>query len=122
GAGLLMLARGWTRRPAFDFAGKSVLITGGSRGLGLVLARELADEGARLTLVARDADELARAAEDIRVRRPLVDLQVITADIRRAEDAPRAVLTAIQRFGQIDVLVNNAGVIQVGPIDHIGDG
>ena len=54
GAGVVLAARMWHRRDPYDFAGRSVVITGGSRGLGLVLARALADEGARLTLVARD--------------------------------------------------------------------
>ena len=66
GLGALVLARAWRRREAYDFAGKSVLVTGGSRGLGLVIARQLADEGANLTLLARDEEELGRAADDIR--------------------------------------------------------
>ena len=63
GAGVLLAAQVWRRRDPYDFAGKSVVITGGSRGLGLVLARELADQGARLTLVARDEEELQRASK-----------------------------------------------------------
>ena len=59
GLGALMLAQAWRRRDTYDFASKSVVITGGSRGLGLVTARELADQGARVTLIARDEDELA---------------------------------------------------------------
>ena len=65
GMGALMVARAWRARAAYDFNGKSVVITGGSRGLGLVMARELAGEGARLTLLARDEGELERAATDI---------------------------------------------------------
>src|SRR5690348_2321231 len=52
----------------FDFAGKSVLVTGGSRGLGLVMARELAQRGARLTICARNEQELALAEDDLRRR------------------------------------------------------
>src|ERR1041384_3581748 len=68
GAGAVLAAQMWRRRDPYTFAGKSVLITGGSRGLGLVLARELAEEGARLTLVARDEAELQRAFDDIQAR------------------------------------------------------
>jgi NAD(P)-dependent dehydrogenase (short-subunit alcohol dehydrogenase family) len=120
GAGLAVAAgRRVRRRPPFSFAGKSVVITGGSRGLGLVLARQWADEGARLTLVARDASELARAAADIRARRPSAEVTTVAADVTRQEDAERAVASAVSRHGRIDVLVNNAGIIQVGPVDHM---
>jgi NAD(P)-dependent dehydrogenase (short-subunit alcohol dehydrogenase family) len=119
GVGVVLMAQAWRRRTDYDFAAKSVVITGGSRGLGLVLARELADEGARLTLVARDEDELARAAHDIRVRQPFADVQTVAADVRRRYDAERAIAEAFERFGSVDVLINNAGIIQVGPIDHM---
>ena len=117
--GALVLARAWQRRDAYDFAGRAVLITGGSRGLGLVIARELADEGARLALVARDEEELARAADDIRTRQPFAEVLTIAADVRRRQDAERAVARTIEQYGRLDVLVNNAGIIQVGPIDHM---
>lgn len=104
---------------AFSFSGKSVVVTGGSRGLGLVLARQLADEGARLTLVARDENELRRAADDIRRRQPSADVLVVPADVGQREDAERAIAKAIGRHGSIDVLINNAGVIHVGPLDHM---
>jgi len=117
--GAIMLAQAWRRRNAYDFVAKSVVITGGSRGLGLVMARELADEGARLTLIARDEQELARAAEDIRSRQPFADVLTVVGDLRNRQDTERAVTAAIERYGRIDVLINNAGVIQVGPLDHM---
>ena len=117
--GALLAARSWHRRERYDFAGKSVLITGGSRGLGLVMARELAAEGAKLTLVARDEDELNRAVQDIHTRQPRAEVAAVSADIRRRYDAERAIAQAIERHGRIDVLVNNAGIIQVGPLDHM---
>jgi NAD(P)-dependent dehydrogenase (short-subunit alcohol dehydrogenase family) len=55
-------------KPRYDFRGKHVLITGGSRGLGLVLARQLADAGARLSICSRDPDELPRAVSDLTER------------------------------------------------------
>src|SRR6266550_10278 len=119
GAGVLLAAQMWRRRDTYDFAGKSVLITGGSRGLGLVMARELAEEGARLTLVARDEAELQRAVDDIQARQPFADVLAAPADIRARYQAERAIAMAVERFGGIDVLINNAGVIQVGPIDHM---
>jgi NAD(P)-dependent dehydrogenase (short-subunit alcohol dehydrogenase family) len=119
GVSALLLAQAWRRRSDYDFAGKSVVITGGSRGLGLVMARELADQGARLTLVARSDEELARAIEDIRARQPFAEILAATADVRKRYEAERAVTQAFERFGRIDVLINNAGIIQVGPVHHM---
>ena len=120
GIGAILLAQAWrSRRDAYDFAGKSVVITGGSRGLGLVMARVLADEGARLTLIARDEEDLARASDDIRTRQPFADVLTIAADVRRRHDTDRAIAQVLDRHGRIDVLINNAGIIQVGPIDHM---
>jgi len=119
GIGAVLLARAWRRRDAYDFAHKSVVITGGSRGLGLVMARELADEGARLTLIARDEGELSRAADDIRSRQPFGDVLTVVADVRSRSDAERAIGQVIAQHGRVDVLINNAGIIQVGPLDHM---
>ena len=119
GAGVVLAARMWRHRDPYDFAGRSVVITGGSRGLGLVIARELADEGARLTLVARDEAELQRAVDDIHARQPFAEVLPAPADIRARYQAERAIAMAVERFGTVDVLINNAGIIQVGPIDHM---
>jgi NAD(P)-dependent dehydrogenase (short-subunit alcohol dehydrogenase family) len=117
--GAVALARQWRVRRPFDYAEKVVLVTGGSRGLGLVLARELANRGARLVLLARNAAELDAAADDLRRHHPGVHVMTIAADVRRREDAERAVEAAVRQFGRIDVLVNNAGTIQVGPMEHM---
>jgi NAD(P)-dependent dehydrogenase (short-subunit alcohol dehydrogenase family) len=119
GIGALLLAQALRRRSDYDFEGKSVVITGGSRGLGLVMARQLADQGARLTLVARSEDELGRAVEDIRTRQPFSEILAAPADIRRRYDAERAVTQAFDRYGSVDVLINNAGIIQVGAVAHM---
>jgi len=93
------------------------VITGGSRGLGLVMARMFADEGARVALLARDMNELERAREDLEGRPGAV--MTIRCDIRRRGDVRAAIDQVIDRWHTVDILVNNAGVIQVGPIEHM---
>jgi short-subunit dehydrogenase len=99
------------------FRGKTVLIAGGSRGLGLVIARELAREGALIALGARDADELERAAADIRARG--AEVFTVVCDITRKEEVDRMVGAVRERFAHIDVLINNAGTIMVGPMEEM---
>jgi NAD(P)-dependent dehydrogenase (short-subunit alcohol dehydrogenase family) len=116
--GLLAGARSWARRH-YDFRGKSVVITGGSRGLGLVLARQLVRQDARVVLLARDDDELQRAAVDLRAQCRKADVLTIQGDVRSRADAYRAIAQAIEEYGRVDVIINNAGIIQVGPLDHM---
>jgi NAD(P)-dependent dehydrogenase (short-subunit alcohol dehydrogenase family) len=104
-------------RARFSFAGKVVIISGGSRGLGLVIGRQLADEGARIALLARDQDELARAETDLKSRG--AEVLVVPCDLTKRAQIALAVEKIIARFGGVDVLVNNAGVIEVGPLDHM---
>jgi NAD(P)-dependent dehydrogenase (short-subunit alcohol dehydrogenase family) len=104
------------RTRAIDFSGKVVVISGGSRGLGLVLARRLAAEGARLCLLARDAEELERAAQQFP---PDAEVMTIACDIRRRDDVRRAIESVLEGWHVIDVLINNAGIIQVGPLEHM---
>jgi NAD(P)-dependent dehydrogenase (short-subunit alcohol dehydrogenase family) len=113
----LVAARLARSRLAISFQDRVVVITGGSRGLGLVMARQLAAEGAKLVLLARDVDELARAKEDLEGRGG----QVLTlrCDIRRRADVRAAVDTIVNHWHAIDVLINNAGIIHVGPLDHM---
>ena len=112
-AGGALLYRALKQR--YGFEDKVVLITGGSRGLGLVLARELADRGAKIAICARDRDELQRAKEDLESR----GAEVFDAmcDMRVQGEVERMITDVRSRFGRIDVLVNNAGVIQVGPLN-----
>jgi short-subunit dehydrogenase len=98
----------------FDMTEKSVaVVTGASRGLGFLLAAELADRGHDLVVCARSEEGLARAATDLQRR----GAQVVTVptDVSVEADARRVVDIARERFGRLDVLVTNAGVIQVGP-------
>src|SRR5919202_4079726 len=115
-AGAMLAARAVVRaRRAYDVRGKTVLITGGSRGLGLVLARELAREGARLAICARDVAELERARADLAARG--ADVLAVPCDLTKRAQVEELVNDVRTHFGRVDVLINNAGVIQVGPID-----
>ncbi|MEO8078077.1 MAG: SDR family oxidoreductase [Acidobacteriota bacterium] len=115
-AAMLVGSRAVRRRHAIDFAGRVVVITGGSRGLGLVIARQLASEGARLCLLARDEAELERAREHFT---DATEVMALRCDVRRRADVRFAVDTILDRWRAIDVLINNAGVIQVGPLEHM---
>lgn len=95
-----------------DVRGKVVLVTGSSSGLGLQMAREFAADGARLVICARSVDELQRAGEDLEARG--AEVLVIQCDVAKQDEVQRMVATAIDQFGGIDVLICNAGVIQVG--------
>ncbi len=116
-AGASTLAARWALRRSrrVDFVGASVVITGGSRGLGLELARCFAAEGARLALVARDPAELERARADLAG----ADVRVYPCDVTRPDEVLGAVRRIAEERGGLDVLVNNAGVIQVGPQEHM---
>jgi NAD(P)-dependent dehydrogenase (short-subunit alcohol dehydrogenase family) len=115
-AGALVAARMLARRSGlYPLEGKAVLVTGGSRGLGLVLARQLADAGCRVAIAARDAEELERAREDLAARG--AEVAAVTCDVKDRAEVERMVRDVEARFGGVDVLVNNAGVIEVGPLD-----
>lgn len=112
--GALLVARGVRRRASrIDLHGKVVVITGGSRGLGLEMARRLTRHGARLAICARDAAQLGRARAELAASG--ADVFAATCDIGdRAQVA--AFISAVEsHYGAIDVLINNAAVIQVGP-------
>jgi NAD(P)-dependent dehydrogenase (short-subunit alcohol dehydrogenase family) len=113
----MLLARGLRSRRAMVLHGKVALITGGSRGLGLLIARELGRHGATIVLAARDAEELERARTDLAGNG--IDVSVLVADVGSGADADRIVEDTVERHGRIDVLVNNAGVIQAGPVEHM---
>ena len=118
-AGLVLggvaIARAARQRRRIDFAGKVAVITGGSRGLGLVLARELVLEGAKVAICARDPMELARAVDQLEALG--ADVLALTCDVTRAEEVEEAFAQVRERLGPIDILINNAGVIQVGPLE-----
>ena len=104
-------------RHDFSFAGKSVLITGGSRGLGLMIARVIAAEGGRVALLARDEDELMRACAELRALGG--EALPVVCDLLDRGQSLGAIETVVDRFGTIDVLINNAGIIEVGPLENM---
>lgn len=117
GAGLAswLAYRVYRASTAYSFRGKTVVITGGTRGLGLVMARRLAREGANLAVCARDPEEVRRAHEEL--ARHGVSVVAQTCDLRY-RDQVRAFLDEVrQQLGDIDVLINNAGTIRVGPVE-----
>lgn len=117
GLGLAFVIRMLRHSKPYSFKDKSVVITGGSRGLGLVIARELAREGARLTILARNGGELMHAEEDLRSLG--AEVLALPCDIREQSQVQEAITTARERFGGIDVLINDAGIIQVGPLENL---
>jgi short-subunit dehydrogenase len=114
-AGAFLLKSTFNRLFEYDLKSKTVLITGGSRGLGLVMAREFAREGSRLAICARDEYELDQARIDL--EKFGVEVIAIPCDVTNSAEVNRMVAAVNNRFGNIDVLVNNAGVIQVGPLE-----
>src|SRR5947207_1845257 len=103
------------RRHRFDLVDKTVFITGGSRGLGLVLARDFAARGAKVAIAARDQEALDRATADVRTHGRQV--LAIETDITMREEADAALDQIRQHFGPVDILINNAGTICVGPLE-----
>ena len=104
-------------RKRFSFRGRSVIVTGGSRGLGLEMARQLARQRARLTLIARDLMELKRAEHELTALG--AEVLTISCDVRQQNEVTDAVARTVTTMGRLDVLINNAGIIQVGPMDEM---
>ena len=101
----------------FDLTGKTALVTGGSRGLGLQIAEALGEMGARLVLSARKADELEAAAS--KLIQSGIDARWITADAANPVDVERLATESRAQLGEIDILVNNAGTSWGAPAeDH----
>ena len=119
--GLAAAVAGIRRARRRTLHGKTVLVTGSSRGLGLALAEEFARLGARVALNARDEAELERARRWL-LESGIVDtpeqILLVPADLRKPEEADYLVHRATEAWGGIDILVNNAGVITVGPIEN----
>ncbi|MCU0773636.1 MAG: SDR family oxidoreductase [Ideonella sp.] len=101
----------------FDLTGKTALVTGGSRGLGLQIAEALGEAGAKVMLTARKAPELEEAAAHLQSLG--IDTRWIAADASLPQDIERVVRETLSRQGEIDILVNNAGATWGAPAeDH----
>lgn len=96
------------------------MITGGSRGLGLALAREACARRARVALLARDPNELARACDDLTRRGG--DALPVECDLLEPLQIKQSVERIVDHFGGLDAVINNAGIIEVGPLAHMKRG
>lgn len=118
GIGVLLAGREVIRRAReYDLRDKVVLITGGSRGLGLVLARECVSQGARVAICARDQQELELARQDLLQRGGKAI--AIPCDLTSQAEVEEMVQSVQKQFGRIDVLINNAGIITVAPAEEM---
>ena len=97
--------------------GKAALVTGGNRGIGKGIARGLAAEGASLTITARGADDLERTAAELLAAGARV--LAVPADVFDEGQVQGVFRKALERFGRLDVLVNNAGAFDGGPLDEL---
>jgi short-subunit dehydrogenase len=114
-AGATALAAGWRQRQhPDDIRGEVAVVTGASRGLGLLLAIELARRGCKLVICGRETGELEKAAAQL--REGGADVMAVTCDVTGEDAARQLVDTARQRYGRLDIVISSAGVIRVGPV------
>ncbi len=103
-------------RELFELRGQVALVTGGSRGLGLQIASALGEMGAKIALCARRPEELARAAATLGSMG--IDALAVVCDLAKPEQVPTLVEAVMERYGTVDVLVNNAGTTWGGPAEE----
>ena len=104
-----------TIQQLFDLKGKTALVTGGSRGLGLQLAHALGEAGARIMLSSRKAGDLEEAAAELQAAG--IDARWIAADCAQEAEIHRLARETMERMGDIDILVNNAGATWGAPAE-----
>jgi NADP-dependent 3-hydroxy acid dehydrogenase YdfG len=100
-----------------NIAGKVVVITGGSGGLGAATARLLSARGAKLALGDRNAAGLEKVAAELRTKGGQV--MTVRTDVTRREDVAALVSGAVKTFGRLDVLINNAGIMPLAPLERL---
>jgi NAD(P)-dependent dehydrogenase (short-subunit alcohol dehydrogenase family) len=113
--GTIWLGRSLRSGEGYRLRGRAVLITGGSRGLGLGLAREMAVQGARLAICGRDPESLERARASL--ARIGAEIVAVPCDVRDRNSVRELVAEVRRALGPVDILINNAGVIEVGPAE-----
>lgn len=119
GAGAFLIANSiYKSLNRYDLRGKVVLVTGGSRGLGLVLARQLAARGARLAICARTPEQLGEA--HVELEQLGAEVISMTVDVTDERQVKAMIIDILEHYGRLDVLVNNAGIVQVGPQENMG--
>ncbi len=102
-------------------AGRAALITGGSKGLGLAMAKAFAEAGGHVAMVARGTESLAKAEAEVKAVAPGVKVIGISADISTAAGCQAAFKAATDHMGKVDILVNNAGTSQRGAFLNVSD-
>jgi NAD(P)-dependent dehydrogenase (short-subunit alcohol dehydrogenase family) len=111
-AGLYLGARLIAAARRYELKNRVVLITGGSRGFGLVLARQLLEKEAKVAICSRSKDQLENARKELD---HYGDVLAVACDVTDESQVRNLVDNVISRFGQLDILINNAGIMQVGP-------
>lgn len=107
------------RQPSRQLSGRHAVVTGGGRGIGQAIGRELARLGADVTLMGRDRNALDASAGKIRDEFP-VRIEVVPADMFRPDSIRTAFETAAERMGAVSVLINNAGIAHAAPLLRTG--
>ncbi len=100
-----------------NIAGKVIIITGASSGMGEAAARHLAAKGARVVLGARRADRIEALAAEITAAGG--QATAVATDVTKRDDVQRLVDTAVASYGRVDVLINNAGLMPLSPMDRL---
>jgi NAD(P)-dependent dehydrogenase (short-subunit alcohol dehydrogenase family) len=107
----------FARKHEADLHGEVALVTGGSRGLGLAMARELTKEGCKLAICARDAEELGRARLDLEAHG--AEVMTIVCDVGVQSEVDKMVADVLARFGRIDLLATVAGIVEIGQLENL---
>jgi NAD(P)-dependent dehydrogenase (short-subunit alcohol dehydrogenase family) len=104
----------------FNLSGRVALVTGGSKGLGMAMARALAGAGADIMICSRHEDELKKAIPEI-IEGTRRKARYVVADVSRRDDVKRLARTTLEQMGRVDILVNNAGTNRPQSIDKVTD-
>jgi short-subunit dehydrogenase len=117
GAAAAAMVYGVRQRRRIDFEGKTVVIAGASRGLGLELARSFAKAGSNVVMLARNRDLLEEAARELEAMG--ASASALECDVTKQDEVRLNIASIIREFKRIDILINVAGIIQAGPSEHM---